>query len=181
MADGPHPDGPAGRGSQAYQEWPGPAPADGVLPVLDLEFDSGSLHIARERMRACVSHAGFPESRTKDVVLAAHELAANAVCHGVGAGRLRVWNLAGTLYCQVDDGEFDLLASARQRADHDGIVASKPEGSHDQASIDSLPCEPRHGLWVVQQVADHMQSLSGPRGTSVTIRIDRGPHDISHS
>ena len=181
MAEGPYADGPAGRGSQAYQEWPGPAPADGVLLVLDQEFDSGTLHTARARMRACVSHAGLPEGRADDVVLAVHELAANAICHGGGTGRLRVWNLPGALYCQVDDGEFDLLTSVRQGADHDGIVAIKPEGSHDQASVDSLPREPGHGLWIVQQVADHMQLLSGPRGTSVTIRIDREPHDMPHS
>jgi hypothetical protein len=101
-----------------------------------------------------------------------HELAANAVFHGGGAGRLRVWNLAGALYCQVDDG--DLLASGMQRADHDGTAAARPKGSPDQASLNSLPAEPGHGLWVVQQLADQMQSLSGPRGTSVLIRFDRG-------
>ena len=160
MADGPHPDGPAGRGGRIYQGWPGPARGGGAQPVLDLGFDSGMLHTARAQMRACVSHAGFPEGRADDVVLAVHELAANAVRHGGGAGRLRIWDLAGALYCQVDDG--DLLASA------------KPEGSPDQAAMNSLPCEPGHGLWVVQQVADQMESLSGPGGTSVLIRFDRG-------
>jgi anti-sigma regulatory factor (Ser/Thr protein kinase) len=160
MADGPHPDGSAGRGGQIYQGWPGLARADGAPPVLDLGFDSGMLHTVRAQMRACVSHAGFPEGQAEDVVLAVHELAANAVRHGGGVGRLRVWNLAGALYCQVDDS--DLLASA------------KPKGSPDQAAMNSLPCEPGHGLWVVQQVADRMESLSGPGGTSVLIRFDRG-------
>jgi two-component sensor histidine kinase len=40
-----------------------------------------------------------------DVVLAVHELAANAIRHGAGAGRLRVWKLVRELCCQVDDGE----------------------------------------------------------------------------
>jgi anti-sigma regulatory factor (Ser/Thr protein kinase) len=94
------------------------------------------------------------------MVLAVHELAANAVCHGGGAGRLRVWNLAGALYCQVDDGNSP--------------ASGQPEDSPGQAAPNSLPCEPGHGLWVVRQLADQMQSLSGQGGTSVLIRFDRG-------
>jgi anti-sigma regulatory factor (Ser/Thr protein kinase) len=172
MPDGPHPDGPAAPGGRVYPGWPAPVPADGRPPVLDLGFDSGTLHTVRAQMRACVSNAGFPEGQAEDVVLAVHELAANAVSHGGGAGRLRVWNLAGALYCQVDDG--DVPTSSRQGAGHDGIAVIKPNGSSGQASVNSLPCEHGHGLWVVQQVADQMQSLSGPGGTSVLVRFDRG-------
>ena len=172
MPDGLHPDGPAGPGGRVYPGWPTPVPADGAPPVLDLGFDSGTLHTVRAQMRACVSNAGFPEGQAEDVVLAVHELAANAVSHGGGAGRLWVWNLAGALYCQVDDG--DVPTSSRQGADHDGIAVIKPNGSPDRASVNSLPCEHGHGLWVVQQVADEMQSLSGPGGTSVLVRFDRG-------
>lgn len=78
-----------------------------------------------------------------------HELAANAIVHGAGAGRLRVWNLAGALLCQIDDG-----------------------GSDDSGLDNPLPCESGHGLWVVRRVADQVQSLSGPAGTSVLIRFD---------
>jgi two-component sensor histidine kinase len=172
MPDDPHPDGPAGPDGRVYQGWPTPVPADGAPAVLDLGFDSGTLHTVRAQMRACVSNAGFPEGQAEDVVLAVHELAANAVSHGGGAGRLRVWNPARALYCQVDDG--DVPTSSRPGADHDGIAVIKPNGSSDRASVNSLPCEHGHGLWVVQQVADQMQSLSGPGGTSVLIRFDRG-------
>lgn len=172
MPDGLHPGGPAGPGGRSYSGWPAPVPADGAAPVLDLGFDSGTLHTVRAQMRACVSHAGFPEGQAEDVVLAVHELAANAVSHGGGAGRLRVWNLAGALYCQVDDG--DLPMSARQEGSHGGLAVSKPGGASDRASVNSLPREHGHGLWVVQQVADEMQSLSGPGGTSVLVRFDRG-------
>jgi len=126
-------------------------PADGdVRPVLDLAFDSGVLPVLRAEIRVCAGQAGLPEDRVADVVLAMHELAANAVCHGGGKGRLRVWNLAGALHCQVDDG--DLIAS--------GDPAAQP---------DSLPELPDHGLWVARRVADQMQTLPGPRGTRVTI------------
>jgi anti-sigma regulatory factor (Ser/Thr protein kinase) len=153
MADGPHPDGPAGRDGRLNRGWPESARAGGAPPVLDLGFDSGMLQTVRARLRSCVSHVGFPEDQVEDVVLAVHELAANAIWHGDGAGRLRVWNLAEALYCQVDDGVL-------------------PKDS--PAVVNSLPCEPGHGLWVVQRLANQMQALSGPGGTSVVIRFDRG-------
>ena len=153
MADGPSPDGSAGCDGRFDREWPGPARADGAPPVLDLGFDSGTLLIVRAQLRSCVRPLRFPEDQLEDVVLAVHELAANAVYHGGGAGRLRIWNLAGALYCQVDDGDM-------------------PTGS--PAAMNSLPCERGHGLWVVQQLADEMQALSGPSGTSILIRFDRG-------
>jgi anti-sigma regulatory factor (Ser/Thr protein kinase) len=171
MADGPHPDESAGHGGRVHQRWPEPAEADDASPVLDLRFDSDMLQSARAQVRACASHAGFGEDEAEDVVLAVHELAANAVRHGGGAGRLRVWNLAGALYCQVDDG--DLMASAGPEADHGGLAVTEPKGSPDRASMNSLPCEPGHGLWVVQELANQMQSLSGPGGTSVLVRFDR--------
>ena len=153
MADGPSPDGSARRNGRFNRGWPGPARADGAPPVLDLGFDSGTLPTVRAQLRSCVRPLGFPDGQVEDVVLAVHELAANAVCHGGGAGRLRIWNLAGALYCQVDDGDL-------------------PKDS--PAAVNSLPCERGHGLWVVQRLADEMQALSGPSGTSILIRFDRG-------
>ena len=127
-------------------------PADGdVLPLLDLAFDSGALSVVRAEIRVCAGQAGLPEDRVADVVLAVHELAANAVCHGGGKGRLRVRNRAGALHCQVDDG--DLIAS----------------GDPAVAQPNSLPELPDHGLWVARRVADQMQTLSSPGGTRVTI------------
>jgi len=102
-----------------------------------------------------------------DVVLAVHELAANAIRHGGGAGRLRVWNRAGSLQCQVDDGDGS-PGSGEQEADRREIAAAGSNIAH-HTLVNSLPCEPGHGLWVVQRLADRMQSLSGSGGTSVMI------------
>ena len=71
------------------------------------------------RCGAHACQAGLPEDRAEDMVLAIHELAANAVHHGAGTGRLRLWRRAGTVCCQIDDG--DRLASedpAEQRVGH---------------------------------------------------------------
>ena len=86
---------PAGRAGRAVQAGE---------PVLDQEFDSGNLYALRAAVQAHAVQAGLSEDRTSEVVLAVHELAANAVRHGGGVGRLRVWNGAGSLQCQVDDG-----------------------------------------------------------------------------
>jgi serine/threonine-protein kinase RsbW len=144
---------------------PGP---DGVPPVLDMTFDSGTLHTLRAEVRVRAVRAGLPERRAEDVVLAVHELAANSVRHAGGAGRLRMWNLARALHCQVDDG--------------DGLGAVEPvsrlaasRSASGWMLMNSLPCVPGHGLWVVQQVADQVRSLSGSRGTSVMITFESVP------
>ena len=123
---------------------------DDVPLLLDLAFDSGTLAVVRAETRAHAGQAGLSENRAAEVVLAVHELAANVTCHGGGKGRLRVWNLAGALRCQVDDG--DLIASEDP--------AARPN---------MLPEMPGHGLWVVRRIADRIQTLSGPRGTRVTL------------
>jgi anti-sigma regulatory factor (Ser/Thr protein kinase) len=155
MADGPYSDEATGRGDPVYRGWPGLAQADGLPPLLDLSFDTGMLQTARTRIRACASRAGFGEDQAEDVVLAVHELAANVIRHGGGTGRLRVWDPPGALYCQVDDGVAAPFA------------------------VNSLPCEPGHGLWVVRQVASQMQTLSSPAGTSVQVRFDRAADGVS--
>jgi two-component sensor histidine kinase len=112
----------------------------------------------------------LPETRVEDVVLAVHELAANAVQHGAGAGRLRMWTLAGALRCEVDDGDpgasDDLLG---QRIDH---AATGAADAYHPVQVDSWPNRPGHGLWVVRQIANRVRILSGARGTRATVTFD---------
>ncbi len=170
MADGGR-RGETGRSGQAVRSFSGVL-AD-APPILDLAFDSSTLHEVRATVRTQTRQAGLPDDRAVDVVLAVHELAANAVRHGAGAARLRMWNLAGALYCQVDDGSPPAPGNG-----------AGPDGRHqdDKAGVTSLPGltdgwrpVPGHGLRVVQQVADRMQVLSGPRGSRVTIAFDLPP------
>ncbi len=159
------PDEPARPSGRVSQPWPEPAGNNGAPPVLDVTFNSGTLDTLRAEVRACATKAGLAEDRVVDAILAAHELAANAVRHGGGEGRLRIWDRAGALSCQVDDGE---------RAAAGDIAAAEPESAADHAATNSLPCEPGHGLWVVQQVADRIQLRSDSGGTSVRITFDYG-------
>jgi anti-sigma regulatory factor (Ser/Thr protein kinase) len=66
------------------------APSAGTT-VLEQAFDGNSLYALRSAVAAHAADAGLPRQRVYDVVSAAHELAANAVRHGAGHGRLRLW------------------------------------------------------------------------------------------
>jgi anti-sigma regulatory factor (Ser/Thr protein kinase) len=79
------------------------AQASAPAPLLDQEFDSGTLYALRAAVQAHASQAGLSEDRVGEVVLAIHELAANAIAHGAGHGRLRMWERTDALSCEVVD------------------------------------------------------------------------------
>jgi anti-sigma regulatory factor (Ser/Thr protein kinase) len=96
--------------------------------------------------------AGLTQDRVTDVVLAVHELAANAVRHGDGAGRLRMHAAGGELHCQVSD------AGPGGRA---GRAVSA-------TSVRQWKIQPGHGLWLVRDIADRLSIAPGPAGSAVT-------------
>jgi anti-sigma regulatory factor (Ser/Thr protein kinase) len=118
---------------------------DTAAGVLVREFDAGALAGLREAVRGYASGCGMPEDRAIDVMLAVHELAANAVRHGPGHGRLRLDITAGTLRCEVSD-----------------------PGPSSRDGIAPWPVERGHGLWLVETTADHVRVTSGPCGSLIT-------------
>jgi anti-sigma regulatory factor (Ser/Thr protein kinase) len=110
--------------------------------VVDEGFDASTLHLLRERVAACTAAAGMPEDVSANVLLAVHELAANAVTHGAGAGRLLMRAAAGMLRCQVSDA---------------------------RPGAGPWPLRKGHGLWLVRAVADEVTASSGPHGSQVTV------------
>ena len=137
----------------------GSAVARGGSPVLDQAFDGDSLYPLRAAVAAHGSQAGLPEGRTRDLVLAVHELAANAVRHGAGQGRLRLWTTPEGVRCEVTDGGAD----------------GTGEESAEAADAALWHAEPGHGLWLVRRIADSASVRSGASGTvaSVTFRRAR--------
>ena len=133
----------------------------GRPPILDQAFDAGTLYALRAAVHLHACRAGMSEGQATDVVLAVHELAANAIRHGAGSGRLRVWQLAETLRCQVDDSGPPAGGAPA------GPGADPPR--HPPTLTDPWPQLPGHGLWVARQVADRMEVLSGPHGTRATV------------
>jgi anti-sigma regulatory factor (Ser/Thr protein kinase) len=133
-------------------------------------FDSGALLTLREEVRECAIQSGISEDRAEDMVLVIHELAANAVVHDGGAGRLRIWKLATALQCQVDDA--DLMRFLKAGHSRDGMGGMQPGSASSPVSVDSLPSEKGHGLWVARKLADQVKTLSGPHGTRVLVAFD---------
>jgi anti-sigma regulatory factor (Ser/Thr protein kinase)/anti-anti-sigma regulatory factor len=162
LGRGPHPappePSPLGRGphpAPPEPEPPGRAPQPGPLAghpdplILDQAFDKNSLYPLRAAVAAHAAQAGLASGRTDDLVIAVHELAANAVRHGAGHGRLRVWKSDRALLCEISD---------------DGLP--QPAGTGDATQWST---EPGHGLSLVRQVADQASLHSGPSGTLATI------------
>jgi anti-sigma regulatory factor (Ser/Thr protein kinase) len=134
---------------------PGAGPAAGGL--LDRRFDARGLSVLRAVVLAYAVEAGMPESCARDVMLAVHELAANAVRHGAGAGRLQMQAGDGMLRVQVHDAG---LASLNGEAGTAGLDGQDVPGGGDGG----WPLRPGHGLWVVRQVADQMRVWRGRGG-----------------
>lgn len=119
-----------------------------MAQTLDLAFDSGTLHALRAAAQAYACQSGLADERAIDVVLVVHELAANAIRHGAGAGRVRMWSLPEALCCEVEDGGYQ---------------------EEDDARADPWPYLEGHGLWVARKVADRLTVLSGTHGTRASV------------
>lgn len=113
--------------------------------VLDREFNAATLAGLRDAVLAFAGARGMSRGRATDVMLAVHELAANAVRHGPGHGRLRMRVTARTLRCEVSDP--------------------------GQAGDDQWEVKEGHGLWLVGKTADHVSVTSGPEGSRITVRF----------
>jgi len=137
--------------------------------TLENSFDSGTLPDLRRAVLAEAVAAGMPDDRAHDVVLAVHELAANAVCHGGGAGWLRMETVLGELHCFISDAGWG-DAHARTR-------------TGNTVAVRQWLIRPGHGLWLVRDLADHLSIMSGPAGSEVTAMFTlpghRGGHAIS--
>jgi anti-sigma regulatory factor (Ser/Thr protein kinase) len=135
-----------------------PAPATRREPtgtttvLLELGFDGDGLSGVRSAVAAQV--AAIPAGRLVDtMMLVAHELASNAVRHGGGSGRLRLWVGGGVLHCMVSDAGPGLAEPASV-----GRVLPSP----------SLPGG--RGLWIARQMSE-LRIVSSPSGTTITATL----------
>ena len=110
----------------------------------------------REAVLSYAVAQGMPGDRALDVMLTVHELAANAVRHGAGHGRVRMQLSAGTLRCEVSDP-----GSGR-----DGHALGGTGGGATRAA--PWPVEQGHGLWLVTTAADQVRATCGPHGSLIT-------------
>jgi anti-sigma regulatory factor (Ser/Thr protein kinase) len=122
-------------------------PAD----AFELAFDASSLGVVREQVAAAAARAGIAE-RGEDLVLAANEVASNSIRHGGGAGVLRIWELPGSLVCEVrDSGQIELPLAGRERP-----VLGGSSG---------------RGLWIANRLCDLVQVRTYESGSAVRLHM----------
>lgn len=156
-----------GRGTPAAGGHPAsPAAAAGPPLLLDQAFGRRDLHALRAAVRAHAIQAGMPGHRADDLTLVVHELAANAVQHGAGHGRLLMWHYDGTLHCRVDDD------GPPGRAGQDPACAAPDEAA-------GWPCAQPHGLWLVRALAEQVTITSGRAGTQAAAAFAPPPPEQS--
>ena len=123
-----------------------------TTPVLDMTFGIGDLVRLRSAVAAYAAELGAG-GRGDDVVMIAHELASNAIRHGGGAGRLRLWRDDYRLLCRVTDtgpGLADVAGSG--------------------AELPSAQVPGGRGLWIARRLAA-VRIDSGPKGTVITAAV----------
>src|SRR3954451_3101865 len=122
--------------------------------ALEESFDAGMLPDLRRAVLAEAVAAGLAGDRAGDVVLALHELAANAVRYGGGAGRLRMMVIGAALQCQVSDA---------------GTGDRGQAGALGPDTAEPWPVQPGHGLWLVAGLADQVDFALGRPASEVTV------------
>jgi anti-sigma regulatory factor (Ser/Thr protein kinase) len=141
-----------------------PAEARPAETILEHAFDRDSLGALRAAVATHAARAGLAPGRATEVVLVTHELAANAVRHGAGRGRLRIWRSRRAIHCEVTDGQ----------PPEPGAVAP-PGPDAEPADADPWPVEHGHGLWVARHLADQARLISGPGGTTAVVSFALRP------
>lgn len=121
-------------------------------PALDLGFDADALFTLRSAVAAHASELGAGHA-VDDAILVAHELSSNAVRHGGGGGRLRLWRAGDLLYCQVSDS---------------GQGMADPEHTGKSCPPPSVPGG--RGIWIVRQLSG-LDIDTGPKGTTITAAL----------
>jgi anti-sigma regulatory factor (Ser/Thr protein kinase) len=124
-------------------------PAAGELTGLRSIPCGGGAEQIRERLAPELMAAGFGEAKTLDMLLAATEIASNAIQHGAGIKDLRVGRAHGRFVCEIVDrgAGFDDPAA--------GYLAPR-------AGIGS-------GLWVARQLTWRIEFLHSTRGFTARI------------
>ena len=126
------------------------APGDAYL--ISAVFGRDEVTAVRHAVAACARTAGLIGDRLDDFVLVVNELITNAVRHGGGRGRLRLWSEANAVRCEVTD-------------EGSGIAPTRlsQQGRPEPGSVGGW------GLWLVRRLCDDVMVSTGPTGTTVRI------------
>jgi anti-sigma regulatory factor (Ser/Thr protein kinase) len=117
-----------------------------------MPFNVGDLHALRSTLAAHASVLGAPEEQIEHLLIVASELATNAIRHGGGTGRLRMWHRQGTLYCEVTDGGPGIA---------DGKLGTERPDPHRG--------DAHRGLWICRNLAHQLTIRNNPDGNGATV------------
>ena len=117
--------------------------------LVEQGFDGDGLYALRSAVAAHA--AAVADERTVDtMVLIAHELASNAVRHGGGTGRLRLWLADDALHCEVTDSGAGL-----------------PNPGHAGRSLPAPSVPGGRGLWIARKLSE-LHVTSSSEGTTIS-------------
>jgi anti-sigma regulatory factor (Ser/Thr protein kinase) len=124
-------------------------------PLLAETFNDGRVTELRHAVAARAKAAGLAGQRLDDFVLVVNELITNAVRHGGGRGRLRLWRAPESVLCEISDHGIGI---SPDRLDDRRRPTPDTAGGW--------------GLWLARRLSDDMAVQTGPTGT--TVRITAG-------
>ncbi|GIH26991.1 hypothetical protein Aph01nite_53010 [Acrocarpospora phusangensis] len=115
-------------------------PFEGAPPYArELDFDLPGIRLMRSFVREQARSAGMAEDEVTSLVLAAAEIAANAVEHGAGHGRVAMWRAGGELVCEITNPDPGI------EVPFPGYIPPEPESLRG------------YGLWISRQLCDRME------------------------
>lgn len=121
--------------------------------AVDHRFDADGLYALRAALAAHADHLGAAQDQVERLLIIGGELATNAIRHGGGSGRLRLWRDGDLLRCQISDHGPGMADP--------GAGAQRPEPTALGG----------RGLWIVRHLCDDVVIETGPEGTTITAAI----------
>ncbi|MEV4140367.1 ATP-binding protein [Dactylosporangium sp. NPDC049742] len=110
----------------------------------------GDLGAVRSFVRTQALASGMSPTRTELLMLAVNELATNTLQHTTGGGRVSLWADDGQIVCDVVD---------------QGPPRAFPR---PMPAVDAVR---GRGLAIVERICDQVETVSGPDGTTVRLRL----------
>jgi anti-sigma regulatory factor (Ser/Thr protein kinase) len=117
--------------------------------LLSESFDRSRVSALRHAVASRAEAAGLRGDRLEDFVVAVNELLTNAVRHGGGEGRVRLWHEDAAVVCEVTDRGTGLTGPAPGRP-----------------AVDELG---GRGLWLAGELTDSIDLRTGAEGTTVRV------------
>src|SRR3982751_2820341 len=126
----------------------------GDTVLLNRQFDRDAITGTRHGFAACAAGVGLRGPRLEAFVLAVNEIMTNAVRHGGGCGRIRLWRTTAGLGCEISDAG---PGAPPERFNGHRLPPTTATGGR--------------GLWLARHLCDTFGVDSGGTGTTVRMTM----------